>query len=91
MNDWNKMILEPEDIVLQDYLVPTVRGNLIKAQYFIEVSFTHAGLTLGSSIPKIVFPIYLFAPEIQMDLHHVSAPLDYHPVELNALELKDQF
>jgi hypothetical protein len=68
-NDWNKMILEPEDIILQDYLLPTVRGNLIKSLYFIEVSFTHAGLTLGSSIPKIVFPVYIFAPEISMDLH----------------------
>jgi len=70
-NSWNHRILEKEDIVLQDYLVPTARGNLIKCLYFIEVSFTHAGLTLGSVIPKIVFPIYMLAPEINLVLHPI--------------------
>jgi len=65
------MLLEKEDVVLQDYLVPTVRGNLIKCLYFIEVSFTHAGLILGSGsvIPKIVFPVYMLAPDVNMVLY----------------------
>jgi len=65
------MLLEKEDVVLQDYLVPTVRGNLIKCLYFIEVSFTHAGLIFGSGsvIPKIVFPVYMLAPDVNMVLY----------------------
>ncbi len=82
------MPLEKEDIILQDFLAPTVRGNLIKCLYFLEVSFTHAGLTMGSSIPKVVFPIYLFAPEINMVLHPIEAPIDYKPLEYDMKDIK---
>jgi hypothetical protein len=47
--------LMPEDVFLEECLVPSVKGSLLKCNYFIEVSFTHAGL--GGSIPKIVLPI----------------------------------
>jgi len=73
-NDWNNMLLEPEDVILQNYLVPSVNTNLIKSHYFLEVHFTHAGITFNDEIPKIVYPIYIFAPEINEDLHKMEAP-----------------
>ncbi len=82
------MLLEPEDLFLQEHFLPTVRGNLIKSVYFLEVSFTHAGLTLGSSIPKVLFPIYMYAPEVKNNLHPMEIPLDYHPKEFEAIDIK---
>jgi len=90
-NDWNKMLLEPEDIILQNYLVPTVSSNLIKCHYFIEVHFSHAGLTFNNEIPKIVFPIYMMAPEIKTDLHPMSAPLEYNPKMFEKRDIKSRF
>jgi len=68
-NEWNHMLLEPEDIILQNYLVPSVNTNLIKCRYFLEIEFKHAGITFNDEIPKIVYPIYIFATEINEDLH----------------------
>jgi len=90
-NEWNHMWLEPEDVILQNYLVPTVSTNLIKAHYFIEVHFSHAGITFNNEIPRVVFPIYMFAPEINEDLHKCSAPLDYNPRMFEKREIKAQF
>lgn len=90
-NEWNHMTLEPEDVILQNYLVPTVRTNLIKCHYFIEIHFNHAGITFNNEIPKIVFPIYMFAPEINVDLHKMSAPLGYHPKAFDKKEIKSRF
>jgi len=63
------MLLEPEDVIMQNYLPPSVNTRLIKAHYFLEINFNHAGITFDDEIPKIVYPIYLFAPEINEDLH----------------------
>jgi len=87
-NDWNYMLLEPEDLFLQEHLLPTVRGNLIKSVYFFEVSFKHAGLTFGSSIPNILFPVYMFVPELKENLHLIEKPLDYHPKEFERINIK---
>ncbi len=71
---WSKKALEPEDIVLQNYLVPTVNTTLIKCRYFLEMHFSHSGLLVSEEIPKIVFPIYMFAPSISEDFHRTEAP-----------------
>jgi hypothetical protein len=37
-NEWGrKMWLEPEDITLQNFLVPSVNTHLIKCHYFLEL------------------------------------------------------
>jgi hypothetical protein len=90
-NPWNNKALEPEDIVLQSYLVPTVNTSLIKCRYFLEVSFAHSGLGVSEEIPKIVFPIYLFAPEIKEDFHRTEAPLNYSPKIFHLVDVKVPF
>ncbi len=90
-NSWNQMLLEPEDLILQDFLVPTVKGTLIRCLYFIEIIFTHAGITMGNEIPKIVFPIYMMVPDIKLDLHKMAAPLEYYPKALPKKDIKPQF
>jgi len=68
-NKWNSKEFELEDIVLQNYLPPSVNATLVKCHYFIELSFVHNAVTFVNEIPKIIFPIYLFAPEVTEYLH----------------------
>lgn len=89
-NSWNKRALEPEDIVIQNYLVPTVNTTLIKCRYFLEVEFSHSGM-VSSDIPKVIFPIYMMAPEINEDLHKLEIPVNYDPLIFHIVDVKIPF
>jgi len=57
-----KKTLDPEVLILQELLVPTVHSDLINVNYFLEVHFGHKGMTFGSKLKPAVLPIYIYAP-----------------------------
>jgi hypothetical protein len=52
-----KRDLNPEDIAMQNQVVPTTSSSLINVRYFIEVYLIHKGMTFKSRVPPAVFEI----------------------------------
>mmetsp|Transcript_1211 Transcript_1211/g.746 ORF Transcript_1211/g.746 Transcript_1211/m.746 type:complete len:122 (-) Transcript_1211:233-598(-) len=55
---------EPEDVVLQGHLVPSVDIPKIRCHYFLKLTFNHSGIVLSNEIPDIVFPIHIHSANI---------------------------
>lgn len=53
--------LTPDEVVFQDLVLASTRTSLIQCSYFFEVSFEHAGITLGDRIPSTVFPVHIYS------------------------------
>ncbi len=60
--------LEPEDVVMQNHMMPSVHTNLIQCFYFLELEFDHGGLGTNN-IPKVILPIFVFPMDVSEDLH----------------------
>lgn len=83
--------IEAEEIALQELLLPSTRTALISCIYFLEIHFTHCGITLGSKIPPATMPLYIYAPSIPWHMHKIAIPDNWQPcifqkVELSATE-----
>lgn len=67
VREHRKVPLEAEDVILQNYMTPSVNTNLIKCFYYLEIITDHGGLATND-LPKIIFPIFVFPQEIAEDL-----------------------
>jgi len=45
-------------------MAPTTNSRMIRCNYFIEVHFEHAGITMGSHIPDIVMNLIINPPHV---------------------------
>ena len=59
-----KRDLKPEDIAIQNQVVPTTSSSLINVRYFIEVYLIHRGMTFKSRVPPAVFEIKIHPASI---------------------------
>jgi hypothetical protein len=82
-----KNTIDPEMIILQELLVPTVHSDLINVNYFLEIHFGHKGMTFGSKLKPAVLPIYIYAPIVPKSVLKFKKPDNWNPIRYNPVHL----
>jgi len=63
-------------------MAPTTNSKIIKCNYFLEVRFEHAGITMGTRIPDIVMNLIVYPPSVGY-LNKITAPTEgWNPTKL---------
>jgi len=75
----NKTYIHKEDNILINTLLPTTKCQLIACTYTLEVSFVHAGATLGSKIPPAKLPITIEPIQEHITGDAIAVPQGWNP------------